>query len=271
MAVYATWRAGQAAPPGLPPAAAQPLPRFVRALLALQGVALPGSFLVTLLFWTLVLPTIPEAAQYTVNYLVHGANAAVMAADVALSAQPFPLYLCGGLLSYGALYIAWTVLYYAAGGLNEWGQPWIYVPIYWGSRASARAGAALCAALLALGAPALILACWAAVRARDAWAAASGNSSGGASNASHAAASAGTPRREALRMGLLPLLDARGGAGEEEEEEEGCDEEEADADSAEGRELLPRRDARAPAEAPPPWPGEAAAATAPEEQQQLLL
>ena len=52
----------------------QPLPRYVRALLALQGVALPGSFLVTLLFWTLVLPTIPEAAQYTVNYLVHGAN-----------------------------------------------------------------------------------------------------------------------------------------------------------------------------------------------------
>ncbi len=60
LAVYATWHAGQASAPAAPP-------RYLPALLYLQGVALPGSALVTLLFWTLVLPTWPEAATYTVR------------------------------------------------------------------------------------------------------------------------------------------------------------------------------------------------------------
>ena len=44
LAVYAAWHAGHANAPAAPP-------RYLPALLYLQGVALPGSALVTLLFW----------------------------------------------------------------------------------------------------------------------------------------------------------------------------------------------------------------------------
>ena len=237
LAVYATWHAGQASAPAAPP-------RYLPALLYLQGVALPGSALVTLLFWTLVLPTWPEAATYTVNYLVHGANLAVMAADCALGSQPFPLRYSCGLLPYGAVYITFTVVYYLAGGTNEWGQPWIYAPIYWGGT-GAKAGAALCLAVLVLLVPGLILAAWGCVRLRDAWAA------GGA--ALHGAGQAAAEDDEAVhggseRLGLLrrdgllhPLVE-----GAEDDEEEFATTPPAVPPAGELREF-----ARAPAEQAP--------------------
>ena len=47
LAVYAAWHAGQASAPASPP-------RYLPSLLYLQGIALPGSALVTLLFWCAV-------------------------------------------------------------------------------------------------------------------------------------------------------------------------------------------------------------------------
>ena len=193
LAVYATWHAGQAAAPTA-------APRYLPALLYLQGIALPGSALVTLLFWTLVLPTWPEAATYTVNYLVHGANLAVMIADCALCSQPFPLRYSFGLFPYGVVYVLFTAVYWAAGGTNEWGQPWIYIPIYWGG-SGAKAGAALCVALVLLFVPGLILLCWACVRLRNAWAAGGAALQGG--GAAPAEEESDAPGHGEERLGLL--------------------------------------------------------------------
>jgi hypothetical protein len=148
----------------------------------------------------LVYPSWPESATYTVNYLVHGANLVVMIADCSLCAQPFPLRYSSALLPYGAVYITFTVLYYAAGGCNEWGQEWIYLPIWWGGPA-AGAGAALCLVLLVFFVPGLILAAWAAVRWREAWAA------GGSVRPT--TPTAGGRRADPMRRGLLlPLREA---------------------------------------------------------------
>ena len=212
LAVYATWHAGQAAAP-------TETPRYLPALLYLQGIALPGSALVTLLFWcadrrvpgvlpspadahvagnrTLVLPTMPEAATYAVNYLVHGANLAVMAADCALGSQPFTLRYGFGLFPYGVVYISFTLIYFLAGGKNEWGQPWCYRPIYWGG-GNGKAAAGLCFSVLLLLVPALILLSWGCVRLRDAWAA------GGAALQSGAALPEDEePEQGGERLGLL--------------------------------------------------------------------
>ena len=102
-------------------------------------------------------PTWPEAATYTVNYLVHGANFCVMAADCVLTSQPYPLAYGAALLPYGTVYVLFTVVYYFVGGVNEWGQPWIYIPIYWGSD-KAWQGALLCVGLLTTLVPALVFA-----------------------------------------------------------------------------------------------------------------
>lgn len=166
-----------------------------------------------------MLPTWPEAATYTVNYLVHGANLAVMAADCGLCSQPFPLRFSCGLLPYGVVYILFTAVYWGLGGTNEWGQPWVYKPIYWGGP-GAGAGAALCVAVLLLVVPALILLCWACVRLRDAWAAGGAGLRGSAAapaeafeeedfddDAPEQGARLGLLRRDAL---LRPLVEGRG-------------------------------------------------------------
>lgn len=140
-----------------------------------------------------------------------------MAADCALGAQPFPLRYSFGLLPYGVIYISFSVIYYWAGGVNEWGQPWIYAPIYWGGD-GAKAGAALCVAVVLFLVPALILAAWGCVRLRDAWAAGGAGLQGGAAAAEDDASphAAGSERLGLLRRdGLLhPLVE---GAEDDEE------------------------------------------------------
>jgi hypothetical protein len=141
----------------------------LRALIALQAVATPGAVLVTLLFWTLVFPTWRESAHYLVNYLVHGVNCAVALTDLLLTRQPFPLAHSAVLLPmYCTTYIAFSIIHYLSGSTNEWGQPWIYRPIYWGAP-DAWKGAFLCICLLAFFLPALVLAVWACAWRRDAW------------------------------------------------------------------------------------------------------
>ena len=147
-----------------------------------------------------MLPTWPEAATYTVNYLVHGANLAVMIADCALCSQPFPLRYSFGLFPYGIVYVLFTAVYWAAGGTNEWGQPWIYIPIYWGG-SGAKAGAALCVCLVLFFVPGLILLSWACVRLRSAWAAGGAALQGG--GAASAEEELDEPRQGGERLGLL--------------------------------------------------------------------
>ena len=155
-----------------------------------------------------MLPTWPEAATYTVNYLVHGCNLAVMIADCALCSQPFPLRYSFVLFPYGVVYVVFTAIYWAAGGTNEWGQPWIYIPIYWGGP-GAKAGAALCVGLVLILVPGLILLSWAAVRLRSAWAAGDAALQGGAAPSEDEGDEPGHERLGLLRRDALlhPLVE----------------------------------------------------------------
>jgi len=161
LGLYACWQqAASASPTDAPP------PAFLRPLLALQAVTLPAAALVTALFWLLVYPSWPVSATFVVNYFVHGVNLAVALADTWLSCAPLPLAYAALVWPYGCAYLAFTVLYFWAGGLNEWGQPWIYIPIYWGAP-DAWKGALLSVAVLTFAVPALIVATWAFGRLRD--------------------------------------------------------------------------------------------------------
>ncbi len=210
LAVYATWRA--TSPSHRAQDSAAPPARLLRALLALQAVAAPGAALVTILFWCLVYPTWPESAQYAVNYLVHGANLVIALADVAASSQPFLLCYGALLMPYGVLYLTFTLIYYAAGGMNEWGQPWVYRPIYWGA-GDAWKGALLSLGLLTLFIPALTLTFWAGVHVRDG-AAAARAARGGVLGDEEGDDDVGL-----MQEGAVPLLRAAAPAGEGEVEE----------------------------------------------------
>jgi hypothetical protein len=232
-----------------------------------------------------VYPTWPEAATYTVNYLVHGANFCVMAADCLLSSQPYPLRYGAALAPYGFIYVTFTLIYYAAGGVNEWGQPWIYLPIYWGAKDHGAAkGGALCLAVLLFVVPGLVLAAWAAARARDDWARDGGGGSsrrrsggaegaeeeegeeggegaGGGGDAAPARVRLRERRGDPLRRGLLHPLREEDDDEEEHAEEEAQQQQAAPAEAA-LTEGAGRGRARAPAAAAAPAPAAEPAAAA---------
>lgn len=55
-------------------AADDPVPLWIYLLHALYAIALPGSCLVTVLFWLLVYPGDPGSAERAMSYFVHGAR-----------------------------------------------------------------------------------------------------------------------------------------------------------------------------------------------------
>ena len=93
-------------------------------------------------------------------------NLLVALADTWLSCVPAPLAYCALLWPYGLSYLLFTLIYWVAGGLNEWGQPWVYIPIYWGAP-DAWKGGVLSAAVLLIVVPLLCCGSWAFSRHRD--------------------------------------------------------------------------------------------------------
>jgi hypothetical protein len=164
LGTFACWQQAGAPLDALTPP--PPPPPHVKPLLVLQAVTLPAAALVTALFWFLVYPSWPVSATFVVNYFVHGVNLVVAVLDTWLSCAPYPLAYAALVWPYGVAYTLFTLVYYYFGGLNEWGQPWIYIPIYWGAP-DAWKGGLLSAAVLAFALPALIAAAWAFARYRD--------------------------------------------------------------------------------------------------------
>ena len=162
LGTYACWRHRNADGALVLP----PPPAYLKHLIALQSVTLPAAALVTALFWLLVYPSWPVSATFVVNYFVHGVNLVVALLDTWLSCAPAPLAYAALLWPYGCAYLIFTLVYFVAGGLNEWGQPWIYIPIYWGAP-DAWKGGLLAAAVLLFVVPLLSCAAWAFSRVRD--------------------------------------------------------------------------------------------------------
>ena len=92
--------------------------RAVHACRRLYAIALPGSFMVFLMYWLLVYPAktpAQKADMHPLAYLTHGANFGVMFVDACVNAQPFNLMSGIYFLMYALTYLAWSVVFDAAG------------------------------------------------------------------------------------------------------------------------------------------------------------
>lgn len=106
-----------------------------------------------------------NALHRAVSYVLHGGNLLVNGCDFFFGRVPMPPLAHGALfVPFGMAYVGFTIVYWAFGGLNEYGQPWVYKPIYWGDAKTALSGGIICALVLFVVAPLLVLACWAAVQ-----------------------------------------------------------------------------------------------------------
>jgi hypothetical protein len=102
-------------------------PWYCRAAWILQGIALPASFLIFVLYWGLVY----DGTLYPISPWTHGVNFVLMVLDQAISNQP--MYLAHGLLFmvYAFLYVVWSYVHFASGLKNCSNDRYIYASLNW--------------------------------------------------------------------------------------------------------------------------------------------
>ena len=87
---------------------------LLEACTVTRAIALPGSFLVFLLYWSLAYPSTSGNVE-AVGFFTHGANVALMTIDVLVSALPFPLYNAWYFVEFGFVYVVFTIIFWYAG------------------------------------------------------------------------------------------------------------------------------------------------------------
>mmetsp|Transcript_63085 Transcript_63085/g.168496 ORF Transcript_63085/g.168496 Transcript_63085/m.168496 type:complete len:271 (-) Transcript_63085:130-942(-) len=127
-AAFTAWKAGQMESGAIPTSEAMPC--YCRAMWIIQDLAIPGSFLVFLLYWALVYPE-RTSDPSALSYFTHGVNFVLQLLDMFLSRQPY--YLLHGIYIaiFGTVYVAFSAIYYAAGGLDCNGNAYIYKALDW--------------------------------------------------------------------------------------------------------------------------------------------
>ncbi|XP_078353162.1 protein rolling stone-like [Oculina patagonica] len=96
---------------------------FHEALWVIYNIASVAANLVTLAFWVLLFSNSKISAD---TIIFHGVNSIVIIADTMLSSVPVRLFHVIYPMLYCISYIVFTLIYWAVGGTNSFGMPYIY-------------------------------------------------------------------------------------------------------------------------------------------------
>ncbi|XP_071491361.1 protein rolling stone-like [Diadema antillarum] len=131
---------GRASNQGTPKQAPDPLtPWYLKLSWALFNINVMVAPLVTVVYWSVLHDySPPEEGEVRnplnvgLNVNVHAMNGILIILDLFVSAHPIRIvhWIYG--LAYGFVYIVFTVIYWAAGGVNSWGGTAIYPILDWG-------------------------------------------------------------------------------------------------------------------------------------------
>lgn len=129
------------------------LPWYVKAYWVLYNVTIPVAFLITVFYWG-ILKNSGKMSKYAPNpvldAMLHGGNSVAMFVELVLSAHPSRLLHIFQPLLFALAYLLFTLAYYYAGGLDPWGNSFIYPVIDWSKPQPTAVVVALTALFLAL-------------------------------------------------------------------------------------------------------------------------
>lgn len=100
-------------------------PFYVLIYWILHYISAVASISVAILYWTLVFNPNQNSVDVR-NLHVHGINAVYHVINILITAIPYRLFHFYIPIIYAAIYLSFTGIYFAAGGENEFGQPFIY-------------------------------------------------------------------------------------------------------------------------------------------------
>lgn len=105
-------------------------PWFMSLTFGLQSIVLPFSFIITLMYWLLVFPTV-HGSMRPLSLMTHGGNFAVIFFDFVIGQQPMFFSKILWPIAFATVYGIFTIVYYYSGGTTESGSHNIYEVIDW--------------------------------------------------------------------------------------------------------------------------------------------
>ncbi|XP_078656714.1 protein rolling stone-like [Branchiostoma floridae x Branchiostoma belcheri] len=125
----------------------QPLtiPWYYKGYWVLYNVAFSTGLYITIAFWALLAD---DEGAYSI--LFHAINTVVIVIEVLVSGLPYRLLHLVYPSSFGFAYMLFTVIYWAGGGTDFFGRPWIYPVIDYGGNPGLAAGVAAGSVLVAI-------------------------------------------------------------------------------------------------------------------------
>jgi len=103
------------------------MPTYVKVMWMLQGVLVPGTCLVFLLYWGLVFDG--TISNFTIP--THGINFFVQLADLLVSSQPYLLLHGGYFFAYCLIFLIWSLVHHGIGAGDGEGNKYIYSSLDW--------------------------------------------------------------------------------------------------------------------------------------------
>ncbi|XP_041974866.1 protein rolling stone-like [Aricia agestis] len=125
----------------------------VRLYWVLYNIAVPVAFLITLFYWAVLrLPgkKMNFAPNPILDVMLHGVNSGLMLLELVLSKAPSRLLHVMQPLYFAGIYLLFSVTYYLCGGLDPWGNEFIYPVIDWSKPVAALVVVTLTALFLGL-------------------------------------------------------------------------------------------------------------------------
>eukprot|EP00405_Crypthecodinium_cohnii_P011740 CAMPEP_0206428790 /NCGR_PEP_ID=MMETSP0324_2-20121206/5870_1 /ASSEMBLY_ACC=CAM_ASM_000836 /TAXON_ID=2866 /ORGANISM="Crypthecodinium cohnii, Strain Seligo" /LENGTH=194 /DNA_ID=CAMNT_0053894377 /DNA_START=239 /DNA_END=823 /DNA_ORIENTATION=+ len=111
------------------------VPWIATIVIIMQSIVGVLSTVVTLLYWTLVYS--PGSDFTIVSVLVHGFSMVMMIVDILICRQTMKIRDIWAPLSFAAAYIIFSLIFFAAGGTDSEGNPYIYSALDWNYPGSA--------------------------------------------------------------------------------------------------------------------------------------
>ncbi|KAI5644969.1 hypothetical protein NE865_02943 [Phthorimaea operculella] len=108
------------------------LPWYVKTYWVLYNIANPLAFLITIFYWTILYEAgVQEEMNFGLDVAVHGLNTLIMLLLLFSSGHSGRLLHIHHPVMFGLGWVIFSVIYYLAGGVNTFGQPFIYPVIDW--------------------------------------------------------------------------------------------------------------------------------------------
>ncbi|OWR43539.1 hypothetical protein KGM_215657 [Danaus plexippus plexippus] len=128
------------------------LPWYISMYWFLYNICIAIAIMITGLYWILLYNPDDQSVEspevFWLDVATHGLNSCVVFAEVILSRTPLMLLHIYQPLGLGLWYAAFTGIYYAAGGTDSFGNPFIYAVLDW--RQPLRAGIIVAASAASL-------------------------------------------------------------------------------------------------------------------------